>query len=291
VSTLKERQRAAARARLEREMAERLTLAQQRRRKRLIGLSSGLAVLVVVALVVIIVNFASGGKKKTPVAAASHAPATCTWTPNPALKGTGGAAKNPDLVDTGTPPTSAPTNGSRDMVMDTGPGKITISLDLTKSPCAAASFTYLAGKKYFDNTTCHRLTTGGIYVLQCGDPKGTGRGGPGYTFAHEYLPTDQRPNYARGVVAMANPGDKDQNGSQFFILYKDTPEQADASTGQATSALASDYTVIGTVTGGMDVIDKIAAGGAKPADKAGNTAPKIPVNIAAITVGDVQAVQ
>ncbi len=287
MSTLKERQRAAARARLEREMTERQAHAQQRRKSRLIGLSSALGVLVVAGLVVVIVVATSGGGgKKTPIASQTlNAPVKCTWTPNPALKGAGGAQKNPDLVDTGVPPVNgAPATGTRDMVMDTSQGKITITLDLQKSPCAAQSMLYLSGKKYFNNTSCHRLTTDGIYVLQCGDPKGTGGGGPAYTFAHEYLPTDQRPNYPRGVVAMANPGDQDQNGSQFFIVWKDTPETTDQQ-GNPQSALAASYTVIGTVTGGMDVVDKVAAGGAKPADKAGNTAPKIPVKITTITVG------
>jgi peptidyl-prolyl cis-trans isomerase B (cyclophilin B) len=83
---------------------------------------------------------------------------------------------------------------------------------------------------------------------------------------------------------MANPSDQDKNGSQFFIVYKDTPESADQS-GNPQSNLAPNYTVIGTVTGGMNIVDKVAAGGAKPADANGNTAPKIPLDVKTMTVG------
>src|SRR5439155_26417727 len=118
--------------------------------------------------------------------------------------------------------------------------------------CTAASFAYLSGKKFFDNTKCHRLTTQGIFVLQCGDPSGTGQGGPAYKFPDEYKPAppDQPaptasavptpspspaqtpPLYTRGSLAMANSG-ADTNGSQFFIVYKDSP-------------LPANYTLFGT---------------------------------------------
>jgi peptidyl-prolyl cis-trans isomerase B (cyclophilin B) len=286
VTNLKDRQRAAARARLEREMQVRIEHAQQRRKRTISILSAVAGVAVVIVGVLVAVN-ASGGGKMTATKCVPTAVA-CTYTPNPALKGDGGGAKDADLKDTGLPNgKDIPAKGTRDMVMDTNQGKITITLDLAKSPCAANSFEFLAGKKFFDKTICHRLVTEGIYILQCGDPSGKGDGGPGYTFAHEYLPTNERPNYAQGVVAMANPNDQDLNGSQFFIIFKDTPEQTDSS-GNPQSNLASSYTVIGTVTGGMDVVQKVAAAGAKPADKNGTTAPKLPVNIATVTVSDVK---
>jgi peptidyl-prolyl cis-trans isomerase B (cyclophilin B) len=291
VTSLKDRQRAAARQRLEREMAERVEHARARRKRLLQALGAAAGVLVVVGAIVLIVN-AVGGDKKTPVAAApsSVAPVTCSWAPNPNPSASPAPPKNPDLKNTGTPPTTVnPATGTRDMVMDTSQGKITIALDVTHAPCASQSFAYLAGKKYFDNTTCHRLTTNGIYVLQCGDPTGSGRGGPSYTFGHENLPTDQRPTYSEGVVAMANPGDKDANGSQFFIVYKDVAMTTDPNTGQPASVLPADYTVIGTVSSGMDVVNKIAAAGVDAKNKKSSSAtdgvPKLPVDIKTVTVG------
>src|SRR5215467_6318632 len=174
---MKERQRAAARARLEREMAARAEHAATRRKRRNTGLAAAGVVVAIVAVVVILVNTVGGGKGKTGarvVAQATNPPAQCAWVTNPALKGAGGIPKNPDLVDTGTPPKEAPRDGTRDMVMNTSAGTITIKLDLAHAPCSAASMDFLAGKKFFDNTSCHRLTTSGIYILQCGDPKGKG---------------------------------------------------------------------------------------------------------------------
>ncbi len=291
MTSLKDRQRAAARQRLEREMAERLHQTQLRRKRMYQAIGGAVGVLVVVAAVIIIVSSVGGSSPKTTPAAASPAgPVTCQWAPNPDPSASPAPPKNPDLKNTGMPPTTVdPATGTRDMVMDTNQGTITISLDVTHAPCASASFAYLAGKKYFDNSTCHRLTTQGIYVLQCGDPTGSGRGGPSYTFAHENLPTDQRPTYARGVVAMANPGNKDANGSQFFIVYKDVPMTTDPKTGQSTSILPADYTVIGTVTSGMDVVQKVADAGVDAKNKKSSSAtdgvPKLPVQIKTITVG------
>src|SRR6478735_8703463 len=119
---------------------------------------------------------------------------------------------------------------------------------------------------YFDNTMCHRLTTEGIYVLQCGDPKGDGTGGPGFTIPDENLPkagADGTAVYKRGTVAMANAG-PGTTGSQFFLVYKDSP-------------LPPNYTVVGEITQGLDVLDHIAAQGT--ADGSGDGAPKQPVQI------------
>jgi peptidyl-prolyl cis-trans isomerase B (cyclophilin B) len=293
VTSLKDRQRAAARARLEREMSERLQKAHERRKRQWIAAGTALGVVVVVGLVFLVVNVTTGGSKTNTAAATSVGPTTCQWTPNPNPSASPAPPKNPKLKNTGMPPTTdIPDTGTRDMTLNTNQGQIVISLDLVHSPCAAASFNYLAGKGYFNNTTCHRLVTAGINVLQCGDPsstaKGAGAGGPSYTFAHEYLPVGQRPMYAQGVVAMANPGDEDANGSQFFIVYKDIPMTTDPNSGQETSVLPAQYTVIGTVSGGMDVVQKVAAGGV--VGKAGTTdgQPKLPVNIKTVTVGPVQ---
>jgi peptidyl-prolyl cis-trans isomerase B (cyclophilin B) len=272
VSSVRERQqRAAARARLEQQMAVRLEAAHQRRRRQtLIGAIA--AVLVVLGGVVWIVMATAGGSKKnTPTAAATPsanaAAAACTWKPVP--------AGNPNAKNVGTPPASGePRSGTSVMTIDTNVGVIKADIDRQHAPCTTASFAYLAGKKFFDGSSCHRLTTQGIYVLQCGDPSGTGQGGPSYQYANENLPTGKRPAYPAGTIAMANAG-PDTNGSQFFIVYKDTE-------------LPADYTVFGTITEGLDVVQKVAAAGVTTAagGNPGDGAPKMKVTIKSLTVSE-----
>ena len=141
--------------------------------------------------------------------------------------------------------------------MSTNQGNIGLWLNNAEAPCTVNSFASLAQKGFFDGTTCHRLTTApGLGVLQCGDPTGTGTGGPGYKFANEY-PTNQYPKddpalqkpvlYPRGTLAMANAG-PDTNGSEFFLVYKD-------------SQLPPNYTVFGSIDAtGLATLDKIADG-------------------------------
>ncbi|MFF2549988.1 peptidylprolyl isomerase [Nocardia sp. NPDC058058] len=123
-------------------------------------------------------------------------------------------------------------------------GTITVALDAARAPHTVNSFVFLAQQQYFDHTKCHRLTTQGIFVLQCGDPTATGTGGPGYKFGDENL---AGATYPAGTLAMANSG-PNTNGSQFFLVYKD-------------SQLPPNYTPFGKVTGGLDVLQNIAAAG------------------------------
>lgn len=117
-----------------------------------------------------------------------------------------------------------------------------------KAPKAAASFLHLAETDFFVDTKCHRLTTGGFDILQCGDPTGTGSGGPGYEFGPvENAPTDNV--YERGTLAMARTSDPNSNGSQFFIVYGDTTIPSGAGGG---------YTVFGEITSGLDAVEKVA---------------------------------
>ena len=158
--------------------------------------------------------------------------------------------------------------------MSTSQGNIGLQLDNGKSPCTVNSFASLAQQGYFDNTPCHRLTTGGeLSVLQCGDPTGQGSGGPGYQFDNEY-PTDQfQPDdpklvppvvYPRGTLAMANAG-PGTNGSQFFLVYKD-------------SKLPPNYTVFGTIDQtGLATLDKIAAAGVAGGGEDGKPATDVQV--------------
>ncbi|WP_028048438.1 peptidylprolyl isomerase [Cellulomonas sp. URHD0024] len=133
-------------------------------------------------------------------------------------------------------------------------GDLGVKLDGAAAPQAVANFVTLADKGFFDKTKCHRLTTSGIYVLQCGSPDGTGSGGPGYTWGPiENAPSDG--TYPAGTIAMARvPDDGSSMGSQFFIVYKDSPIPADSAGG---------YTVFGQVTSGLPVVQAIADAGIK----------------------------
>ena len=131
-----------------------------------------------------------------------------------------------------------------DVKFHTTQGIITVQMLTNAAPCTTFSFRFLASQGYFNKTHCHRLTIQFIYVLQCGDPTGTGSGGPGYAFNDENL---AGATYPAGTVAMANAG-PNTNGSQFFFTWKDT-------------TLAPNYTPFGTVISGLDVLQKIAAAG------------------------------
>ncbi|WP_240644282.1 peptidylprolyl isomerase [Antribacter gilvus] len=126
---------------------------------------------------------------------------------------------------------------------------ITLELDGAAAPQAVASFVTLAQEGYFDGTQCHRLTTDGIYVLQCGDPTATGSGGPGYTFGPvENAPADDV--YPAGTVAMARvSNDAESMGSQFFLVYEDSTIPSDSAGG---------YTVFGKITSGLDFVQAVA---------------------------------
>ncbi|MEU5303432.1 peptidylprolyl isomerase [Streptomyces noursei] len=159
-------------------------------------------------------------------------------------------------------------------------GQLTFTMDAAKAPHTVNSFAFLAGQGYFDHSRCHRLVDQNIYVLQCGDPKGTGEGTPGYTLPDENLkdPRIKGNVYPAGTVAMANrydgtnPKTRNSGGSQFFLVYKD-------------SQLPPNYTPFGRVTGGMDVLRKIADAGSHPEPATGNTAPNATVVIDRATVG------
>jgi peptidyl-prolyl cis-trans isomerase B (cyclophilin B) len=164
--------------------------------------------------------------------------------------------------------TRPPRTGTVTAKLQTSQGALTFTLNRKQAPCAVESFVSLAKQHYYDSTPCHRLTTTGIYVLQCGDPTGTGSGGPGYSFNDELSGKER---YTRGVLAMANSG-PNTNGSQFFIVYKFSP-------------LPPSYTVFGTVTSGLDVVDKVAAKGSDNSNGTGDGKPKLPVTIQKVTVG------
>lgn len=168
------------------------------------------------------------------------------------------------------------TEGTVTVTLDTTQGPIGMELDRSVAPCTVNVIEHLASEGYYDDTVCHRLTTSGIHVLQCGDPSGSGAGGPGFQFANEY-PTDELDGpatspviYPRGSIAMANAG-PDTNGSQFFLNYEDSP-------------LAPDYTYFGQISEeGLATLDKVAEAGAEGG--AADGAPAEEVRIATATVG------
>ena len=129
----------------------------------------------------------------------------------------------------------------------TNQGEIVIETTPSLAPLTVNAMAALAQKNYFDNTICHRLTTEGIFVLQCGDPTGTGTGGPGFNIPDENLPEAVENNYPAGTVAMANAG-PGTSGSQFFLVYQDT-------------SLGPDYTIWGSITSGLDILQTIASAG------------------------------
>lgn len=136
--------------------------------------------------------------------------------------------------------------------ISTSVGDLAVTLDADAAPCTVNSFLSLAKQGYFDDTTCHRLTTAGIFVLQCGDPTATGTGGPGYRFPDELKGTE---TYEAGVLAMANAG-PDTNGSQFFIVYADSQLQPDYTVfghlDEASTGIVADVAADGTANGGAD---------------------------------------
>jgi peptidyl-prolyl cis-trans isomerase B (cyclophilin B) len=167
----------------------------------------------------------------------------------------------------GLPPVKPDPTAHYTATIKTNRGDIVISLLSSKAPCTVNSFVYLAGKNYFSSTSCHRLTTSGIYVLQCGDPTGTGTGGPGYQFGDENL---TGATYKAGTVAMANSG-PNTNGSQFFLVYKD-------------STLAPSYTPFGTIVSGVNIIQNVAKAGTDNSNGTGDGHPKESVVIESVTI-------
>ncbi len=148
-----------------------------------------------------------------------------------------------------TPPTKMDAGRIGKFTLITNCGTIVIRTDGVKAPVTMTALTALAKAKYFDGTLCHRLTTLGLFVLQCGDPSATGTGGPGFTFQDENLPKNVANNYPAGAVAMANSGPS-TNGSQFFLVYGDT-------------TLSPAYTIWGQITSGLSIIKAVAAAGVK----------------------------
>jgi peptidyl-prolyl cis-trans isomerase B (cyclophilin B) len=172
-----------------------------------------------------------------------------------------------------TPPSVVPADKlpkrlTRKFTFETNCGNIVVTTVGAKAPITITQLATLARGGFFNNTLCHRLTTQGLYVLQCGDPTATGSGGPNFTYRDENLPTDSLNNYPAGTVAMANSG-PGTNGSQFFLVFADT-------------TLGANYTIWGTITEGLDIVRAIAKAGVKGGGADG--APNQPIAINRVTL-------
>lgn len=203
----------------------------------------------------------SGGSGPSGSASARTAVPACSYQPT-----------DPDTatVRVRSPPWPRPTLANEITArIRTNLGEITLRLDGRSAPCTVNAFVSLARGNFYGGTSCHRLTRGVRSLLQCGDPSGTGAGGPGYRFDDEALPSGKHPAYPSGTIAMSNSA-PNANGSQFFIVYADTDSEPY-------------YPVFGRVSAGMDIIAKVAAAGI--VGDALDGQPALPLRINAIMIG------
>jgi peptidyl-prolyl cis-trans isomerase B (cyclophilin B) len=246
---------------------------QVRRRRRIqAGLGAALAIVLIVGGIAWF-----GGAFDSDSSSDPTDSALCSWTPQ-------SATTNTSLKEVGTPPTSGfPTSGTEQMTVTTNIGDpISVTLDVADSPCSAADLSFLASKKFYDNTNCTEITTEG--ALRCGDPGGTGLGGPTYSVYDENVPTvptasaspaptdSSVPTYPKGTVALIGnpPG---TNGSQFLIFLKDFTTQTPA------------YPVVGIVTVGTETLGKIAQIPTVDNGSGAKVKPKSTITIKTLTVG------
>jgi peptidyl-prolyl cis-trans isomerase B (cyclophilin B) len=278
-----ERQRRQARERHRRQQEQRLARQRQVRRRWAIGT---LAVLVAAGVGTLLLVFLPGGSTKKASASASKSPsatASATAVAEPAHH-CSYASATPVAKKVSFPSATPDYTNSYQATLNTNQGKITFNLLNDKATCTVNSFVHLAKAGYFNNTQCHRLLTSGIYVLQCGDPYATaatklncsttskiGTGTPGYDFASENLTGAK---YPAGTVAMANEGSATTNGSQFFIVFKDS-----------TSGLTASYTPFATVSSGLGIVQNVAKDGYScQYGQSGGGAPKKKVIIDSVTI-------
>jgi peptidyl-prolyl cis-trans isomerase B (cyclophilin B) len=273
-----DRDRAREKRRYEKRQATLATrAAEARRNKQVLG--------VVLAIVVVIGGFVALSKTlssdtatKALTPATGQSAAAPSAQPSAPAKNVVAGCVTPPKVPTdkrsGTLPDKKTAAGKTFIAtVTTNCGVITMELDGTKAPQTVASFLGLAKSGYWADSPCHRLTTSGIFVLQCGDPTGTGGGNPGYGFGVENAPRDYI--FAPGTLAMARTSDPKSNGGQFFIVYQKTELKDPVG-----------YSIFGKVTSGLDIVNKIAAAGATTAS---DGAPVQPISILKVDVAEKKA--
>lgn len=278
VPTNKQR-RETAKRKLERQLERR---AKQAKRRRIMLISGAAATVVAVVAALVVFVFMKDDHKATPSASSTPSSSAAPGPqgnlppvdvsgagPMPEFKppaNVGANCQYPASPEPAAKPVKPPRTGKVptepaevSASMSTNQGNIGLMLANNKSPCTVNSFVSLANQDFFKDTKCHRMVASpGLSILQCGDPKAEGTGGPGYEFANEFPSNQFQPGdpklqqpviYPRGTLAMAHSKQPNSNGSQFFLVFRD-------------SALPPDYTVFGTIQAdGLATLDKIAAGG------------------------------
>jgi len=292
-----ERQRRQARERYRRQQEERFVRQRQVRKRWITGIIAVAAAGLIAALLVV---FLPGGSGKNASASASKSPSA-----SPSASASASASSSASTVaepahhctytktspasrNVGLPPATPDYTASYQATIKTNLGPITVNLLNDKATCTVNSFVHLAEAGFFNNTQCHRLLTSGIYVLQCGDAYATsttklncstssnvGTGTPGYQYTSENL---TNATYPAATIAMANEGTPISNGSQFFIVYKD-------STSGLNGSSAPTYTPFATVSSGLDIVQNVAKDGYSCTyAQAGGGVPKKKVIIESVTI-------
>jgi peptidyl-prolyl cis-trans isomerase B (cyclophilin B) len=289
----RERERRRARERYERQRE--VQLARQRKLRQWFGI--GLAVACVLGLIAgLTIAFTGGGTPKAAPSASASAKASASASATASASASATATTSAAAVtepathctytqteSSGKPslPSVTPDyKAAYTATINTNLGKIVINLLNSKATCTVNSFVHLAETNFWNNTQCHRVSNSdGLYMLQCGDPTAAasqklscssttlGTGGPGYAFNDENL---TGATYKAGTVAMANSG-ANTNGSQFFLVFKDT-------------TLSPGYTPFGTITSGLDILQKVANAGTSCTFSSGGGVPKEKVVINSVTI-------
>lgn len=273
MATNKQR-REAARRQLQRQLERRAEEARKRRRNTLVGVAAFTVVLVLGGVLFFSGAFDDDAPSGDPESSGEPEAAACTYSP--------GDPANTNLTEVGTPP--EPDGSTIPVVLDvvSTQGPFQMTLDPVGAPCATNAMKYLAESAFFDNSPCHRLVNSEVFgVLQCGDPTGSGSGGPSFSYVAEPAsvaglapaPDGASAIYPKGSVAMAQGGDPPTIGSQFFICFQDTQ-------------LPPEYTLVGTITSGLETIETVAAGGndASFEPSPGGGAPLLPISLTTVTV-------
>jgi peptidyl-prolyl cis-trans isomerase B (cyclophilin B) len=232
---------------------------------------AGIVLVCVAALIAIPLLLNSGGDDDESASAAASKPSPTSVDDVTCDKAPEGQSEGKTYPS--PPPASLSENATWEATIHTTCGDIRVELDGKAAPQTVASFIFLARDGYWNDGGCHRLTTeeSGIFVLQCGDPTGTGSVAPPYGFGVENAPPDG--DFPRGTLAMARGDDPNSNGGQFFFVYQDTQLPADPG-----------YSIFGKVTQGMDIVDAVAQQGVGTSSGAGDGAPKQPISILSVDV-------
>jgi peptidyl-prolyl cis-trans isomerase B (cyclophilin B) len=261
----------AKRRHLRRQAALQARAQRARRNQQVVG--AVLAVVVVVGGVFALSRALGGSSDAGTPAAASTAGASPSPS-TPAASPSGSSTPTPTKSAkqyAKAPPKTLAQGRTWDATVRTNRGTLSLELFGDKAPQTVSSFVFLSRDKYYDGTSCHRITLSApLQVLQCGDPTGSGSGGPGYQYGIENAPKNGK--YPAGTLAMARTQDPNSNGSQFFLTYGDS----------TLPTAGGGYSVFGRVTKGLDVLKAVAKQGT--ADGGSDGAPKNPVTITSITV-------